>query len=64
MSNDRIPKHAYILLKNLNEQGKVNWASNLMKFYSAGFGFVWEEQEAGNEREILNIFKQTLIDMF
>ena len=27
MSNDRILKQAYLMLKNLDEQGKVNWAS-------------------------------------
>ena len=64
MSNDRIPKQAYLMLKNLDEQGKVNWASKTKEIlYSAGFGLVWEEQGIGNEREFLNIFKKRLIDM-
>ena len=65
MSNDRIPRQAYLMLTNLDEQGKVNWASKTKEIlYSAGFGLVWEEQGVGNEREFLNIFKKRLIDMF
>ena len=53
------------MLKNLDEQGKVNWASKTKEIpYSASFGFVWEEQGVGNEREFLNIFKQRLKGMF
>ena len=64
MSNDRIPRQAYLMLTNLDEQGKVNWASKTKEIlYSAGFGLVWEEQGIGNEREFLNIFKKRLIDM-
>ena len=64
MSNDRIPKQAYLLLNNLDEQGKVNWASRTKDILqSAGFGFVWEEKRVGNEREFLYIFKQRIIDM-
>ena len=65
MSNDRIPKQVYLMLRNLDEQGEVNRASKTKEIlYSASFGFVWEEQWVGNEREFLSIFKQRLIDMF
>ena len=65
MSSDRIPKQAYLVLNNLDEQRKVNWASRTKEIlHSAGFGFVWEEQGVGNEREFSSIFKQRLIDMF
>ena len=65
VSNDRVPKQAYLMLKNFDEQGKVNWTSKTKEILnSAGFGFVLEEQGVGNEREFLSIFKQRLIDMF
>ena len=52
------------MLKNLDEQGKVNWASRTKDILqSAGFGFVWEEQRVGNEREFLYIFKHRIIHM-
>ena len=65
MSNDRIPEQVYLMLRNLDEQGEVNRASKTKEIlYSVSFGFVWEEQWVGNEREFLSIFKQRLIDMF
>ena len=33
MSNDRIPEQVYLMLRNLDEHGKVNWAFKLKKFY-------------------------------
>ena len=61
IGNDRIPNQVYIMLKNLDEQGKGNWASRTKELlHGAGFGFVWEEQEVGNEREFLNVFKERL----
>ena len=64
-SDDRVTKQAYLMLKNLDEQGKLNWTSKTKEILnSTGFGFVLEEQGVGNEREFLSIFKQRLIDMF
>ena len=62
MSDDRIFRQAYLMLKNLDEQGKVNWASKTKEIlYSASFGFVWEEQWVGYDREFLSSFGQRLI---
>ena len=36
VSNDRVPKQAYLMLKNFDEQGKVNWTSKTKEIlYSA-----------------------------
>ena len=43
--NDRIPRQPYLMLKILDEQGKINWASGMKEIlHSTSFGFVWEEQ--------------------
>ena len=65
MSNARITKQEYLMLKNLDEQGKVNWTSRTKEIlHSTGFAFAWEEQGLGNDRDFFSIFKQRLIDMF
>ena len=64
MNNNQMPKQLYLMLKNLDEQGKVNWASTTKETSrGAGFRFVWEEQLVITRNSWV-FFKQRFIDMF
>ena len=63
MTEDRIPKKAYLMLKDLDVKGKKTWVTNIRTcLYQNGFGFIWESQSVGNVKLFLRIFKQRLID--
>jgi hypothetical protein len=61
----RLAKQAYIMLKNLDERGKVCWATHIKNsLYRLGFGFVWLQQNVGCIRSFLVLFKQRMVDNF
>ena len=61
----RLPRQAYIMLKNLDEKGKVCWATYVKEtLFKLGFGIVWVEQSVGNEKQFLSEVKQRMIDIF
>jgi hypothetical protein len=63
MSEERLPAKAYKMLLNIHHKNKITWASSVCNIlYSYGFGYVWENQGAGDRRLFLKIFKQRLID--
>lgn len=65
MEDDRLPKQSYLMLFNLDQNGKHNWASNIRNtLSSAGFYFVWLHQGVGNTNTFLKILKSRLQDMF
>ena len=63
MEERRLPFKAYRMLYRLDQNGKVNWVSNIRKVLSVnGFAFVWENQGVGCVGSFLREFKQRLID--
>jgi hypothetical protein len=61
----RLPKQAYIMLKNMDEKGKVCWATHVRNtLFRLGFGYVWLQQSIGNEKMFLSELKQRMIDMY
>ena len=46
----RYPKQSYIFLKSRDENGKINWASQVRQLaFVSGFSYVWISREVGNE---------------
>ena len=63
MDNDRLPKGAYNMLLKLDENGRVNWVTNVKNLlYKYGFGFAFISQEIGDINIFVLNFKQRLID--
>jgi hypothetical protein len=63
MDDDRLPKKAYVMLRNLDERGKSTWVTSVrLCLFQYGFGFVWLNQGVGGVREFLRVFKQRMID--
>jgi hypothetical protein len=63
MEESRIPRKAYVMLYNLDERGKKNWASRIRQcLFQFGFGFVWINQGVGGVKEFLRVFKERMID--
>ena len=49
MTEDRLPKQAYLMLHNLDRNGKRCWASEIRTILSeSGFHFVWLNQGVGD----------------
>ena len=65
METHRYPKQCYIMLKRLDEVGKITWASHVKEMlYKYGFGYVWIAQDVGNSKQLLGLFTQRLKDCF
>ena len=63
MSDSKYPKQCYKMLKHHEDNGRMNWASNVKELlFIYGFGFAWLSQEIGNVPHVVNLFKQRLID--
>ena len=63
MDNGRLPKKAYLLLKRLDDKGKITWVTDVRKcLFLYGFGFVWLNQGVDNVKEFLSHFKMRMID--
>jgi hypothetical protein len=61
----RIPRQAYVMLKNLDEQGKTCWATYVKNtLFSLGFGYVRLQQGVGCEKTFVSLFKQRMFDMY
>jgi len=61
LSDHRYPKNCYMLLKRLDEAGRIHWATNVKKYVIyVWFGYVWVAQEVGNIDVFLCQFRQRL----
>lgn len=61
----RIPRQAYLMLKNLDERGKICWATYVKNtLFCMGFGYVWLQQGVGCERTFISLFKQRMSDVY
>ena len=63
MNENRIPKKAYLMLRDLDEKGKRNWVTRVREcLYKYGFGYVWINQGVPRVKTFISMFKQRLID--
>ena len=52
------------MMFNLNEHGRTNWCTRIQRLlFTHGFGEVWESQTVGDEKLVMNVFKQRLRDV-
>ena len=65
MENHRYPKQCYLMLKRLDETGKITWANHVKDMlFKFGFGYVWLAQDVGNSKYLLCLFSQRIKDCF
>ena len=61
----RLPKQAYLMLLNLDEKGKVCWATKVKNtLFYMGLGHAWVHHSVGSEKAFVSLFKQRLKDVF
>ena len=64
MENNRYPRQCCIMLKLLDEAGRVTWATKVKNLLSRyGFDYAWQNQGLGNETRFLFLFKSRLRDI-
>ena len=63
MSSTRYPKKRYTMLRNLDETGRITWASKVRELlFRNGFGYVWVVEDVGDLNLFMKAFKHRLID--
>ncbi|MEW8544944.1 MAG: reverse transcriptase family protein [Candidatus Thiodiazotropha sp.] len=63
MDKDRYPYQCYKMLRNLDNVGRITWASKVRNIlFRYGFGYVWIHENVGDVNIFLKAFKQRLID--
>ena len=63
MSHNRLPYMCYKMLRNLDENDRVTWASKVRELlFQYGFGHVWLSEDVGDINHFMKTFKQRLID--
>ena len=63
MPETRHPKSIYLMLKGLDENNKITWATKVRNLlFKYGFGFVWLNQGVGDNKEFLKQFELRIID--
>ena len=63
LSNNRLPKQCYFMLKALDDSGRNTWATKIKNvLYQFGFGYTWISQDVGDIKVFLSLFKQRLHD--
>lgn len=62
MDTYRYPYQSYKMLRNLDEVGRLTWATKVRELlFKFGFGYVWFYENVGNENICIQTFKQRLI---
>ena len=65
MQAHRYPKQCYIMLKRLDDMGRVTWASKIMSLlFKFGFGFAWVAQDVGNLDYFLMLLTERIRDCY
>ena len=65
MESNRYPMKCYNMLKQLEEAGRKTCASNIKELlFTYGFGYVWINQEVGDESNFLQLFKTRIKDCY
>ena len=63
MEDNRLPRATYLMLKQLDENGKTTWVSYVKNLlFKFGFGFVFLSQEIGNIDLFMVNFKERISD--
>ena len=63
MSSVRYPNKCYKMLRNLDESGRITWASKVKNLlFRNGFGYVWHVEDVGDQTLFMKTDKQRLID--
>ena len=63
MDDTRYPYHCYRMLRRLDDAGRITWASKVKDIlFKYGFGYVWVNENVGNEVMFFKAFKQRLMD--
>ena len=63
MDDTRYPYHCYRMLRRLDDAGRITWASKVKEIlFKYGFGYVWVNENVGDEVMFLKAFKQRLMD--
>ena len=58
MPSYRYPKQCYIMLKSLDDVGRICWATKIKNLlYKYDFGFVWLSQDVGNINQFIRLFR-------
>ena len=63
MNPNRLPHKCYKMLRNLDETGRVTWATKVRALlFQYGFGYVWLSEDVGDLNIFMKAFKQRLVD--
>ena len=63
MSSVRYLNKCYKLLRNLDESGRITWASKVKNLlFRNGFGYVWHVEDVGDQTLFMKTVKQRLIN--
>ena len=63
MPANRFPRNCYLLLKSLDDAGRICWASKIRNLlFTYGFGYTWISQDVGDKNMFISSFKQRVID--
>ena len=65
MEENRYSKACYLMLKKLDDAGRITWASSVKNLlFRYGFGIVWFEQQIGDPGTFLLNFTQRIKDCY
>ena len=58
MNTKSLPYKSYKMLRNLDENGRITWASKVREMlFKYGFGYVWHTENVGDINLFMKIFK-------
>ena len=63
MSSIRCPNKYYKMLRNQDKNKRITWASKVKNLlFQTGFGYVWHEEDVGDQTLFMKTVKQRIID--
>ena len=63
MSSIRCPNKCYKMLRNLDKNERITWASKVKNLlFQNGFGYVWHKEDVGDQTLFMKTVKQRIID--
>ncbi len=63
MPDHRYPKNCYLMLKQLDDAGRVTWAIHIKQLlFRYGFGYIWLSQDVGDIEVFVCTFKTRISD--
>ena len=59
MNSNRLPHNCYKMLRNLDENGRITWATKMRALlFKYGFGYVWLSEDVGDLNLFMTTFKR------